>query len=206
MNLVFLIGYMAVGKTTVGRALAEKVGCRHIDLDEEIAIRTGNTVQNIISGHGEEFFRHVEQQVLSDVIDEVGGRCNEEGRQADMAGQMTVISAGGGTPCYSDNMDVMRRAGCVVWLQMSVYGIVQRLAADRAGRPLLANVGDRHLCCVVGRHLAMRRMFYSKAHIQVDVDGMDVGKIVGAIIEKLETDKTSHSGNREACKIQNNKQ
>lgn len=172
---------MAVGKTTVGRALAETVGCRHIDLDDEVAIRAGRTVQDIINSDGEEVFRLVEQRVLLDVIDEVKLYAEDN---KPVKG-MVVISTGGGTPCFADNMDVMRSAGCVVWLRMSVDGVAERLRVNRKERPLLANVDDGHVCCVVGRHIAMRRMFYEKAHLTLDVDRLSVRDIVGVIEEKL---------------------
>lgn len=174
MSMIFLIGYMAVGKTTVGRALADRCGVRHIDMDDEVVSSEGRSVGMIMEMYGEEGFRRLEQRMLHDVISDVSGVSEE-----------VVVSVGGGTPCFADNMLWMRRAGRCVWLRMGVDGLVERLKGEKVVRPLLARVPDTNLCCVVGRHLAMRRVFYEQADVVVDVDGLSVSEVVDEIINQL---------------------
>lgn len=127
---VFLIGYMASGKTTLGRALAAATGRRFIDLDEYIEASTGKTISRIFAEDGEDHFRRTESRLLSEIIDNPG---NDGG---------VVVACGGGTPCFGDNMSVMNDAGLTVWLTAPHEVIIRRLIAERSARPLVAQLSD----------------------------------------------------------------
>lgn len=143
----------------------------------------GETVSDIINREGEEVFRVVERETLLDIISSVKGRSG---------GGKMVVSAGGGTPCYFDNMDIMRSAGVCVWLRLPVETLVSRLSVSREERPLIANVCDDRLVCTVGRHLTMRTVFYSKAHIAVDVRGLSPDAAADLIISELENNSVQN--------------
>jgi shikimate kinase/3-dehydroquinate synthase len=141
---ISLIGFMAVGKTAAGRALAERRGVRFVDLDEAIAARAGKPVPEIIRNDGEPRFRELEAAEL--------------GRQ--LGGDAEVIAAGGGAPCDPDNMRAMRAAGLVVELTAPIDVSIAR--ASGGDRPLL---GDRDQAVA---RLASRRPAYRQAHAVVD--------------------------------------
>ena len=119
---LFLIGFMASGKTTFGKALSKKKNLRFIDLDEYIEQSEGMSISDIFREYGEEGFRKIERKALLAV--------------ADM--QSTVIACGGGTPCFFDNMEVMNDAGTTLFLKASIPVLVERLHMENAKRPLVA--------------------------------------------------------------------
>ena len=149
-HLIFLIGYMASGKTTLGRALAATTGLRFVDLDEYIEAEAGKTITQIFAEDGESHFRHLESHAL---------------KQLTAAGDDGVIVAcGGGTPCFGDNMDVMNMSGTTVWLTTSPEVIIRRLVAERASRPLVARLSEGgELERYVIENLARRAPHYSRS-------------------------------------------
>ena len=151
MTRIFLIGYMGAGKTTLGKAFSRELGLTFIDLDWYIEERFHKTVQQLFSERGEQGFRELEQKMLHEVAEF----------------EDVVISAGGGTPCFFDNMDYMNQAGTTVFLNTSPLVIVDRLKRQRANRPLLAMYSDDELEFFVREHLESRLPFYLKAKEQV---------------------------------------
>lgn len=144
---IFLIGYMASGKTTFGRALARRLGRTFIDLDFYIEQRFRMPVAEIFSRRGEEEFRRMEREMLRE------------------AGEFenTVIACGGGTPCFFDNMDYILGRGMSVWLESSPECITRRLQENRSRRPLMASRSDAEIEEEVRRGLAARNPFYERA-------------------------------------------
>jgi shikimate kinase len=120
---VVLVGMMGVGKTTVGRRVAEALGRSFADSDAVIEARTGRTVREIFETDGEQAFRVLEARVLADAVD---------------ADEPAVIAAAGGVVLDPANRDVLRRAGTVVWLRAPVEVLVDRVATGDH-RPLLAD-------------------------------------------------------------------
>ena len=125
MAIVYLIGYRATGKTTIGKMLAERLGYRFFDLDTCLCQRQGQSVAEIVAGGGWETFRDLEQQILRDITDE--------------AGKDAVIATGGGIILAEENRRFMREHGLVIWLTAPPKVLEQRLRADPAGeyRPSL---------------------------------------------------------------------
>ena len=149
---VFIIGYMACGKTTLGRALARELGREFIDLDFYIEQRFRRRISGIFATDGEGEFRRMEGAMLREV-----------GEMSDV-----VVACGGGTPCQGDNMDYMLSRGLVVYLSTSVERIVERLRANRKRRPLMAEKSDDELRAAVEAGLASRRECYERAHVVQD--------------------------------------
>lgn len=157
LKRIFLIGYMACGKTTFGRALARKLGMDFIDLDFYIEQRFRKSINEIFSEKGEEAFRRMETAMLREV-----------GEFEDV-----VISCGGGTPCFNDNMDYMLERGDVVWLQASVERIVQRLVINNVRRPLMKGKSEEDMRLAVEEGLRNRQQHYSRANIHFGSDMLE---------------------------------
>ena len=144
------MGYMACGKTTFGRALARRLKLEFIDLDFYIEQRFRKTVKEIFAERGEEGFRKIE----ADMLREAGEFDN------------VLISCGGGTPCFSENMDYMLGRGNTIWLDTPIDRITARLVRNRAKRPLMANKSDDEIREAVEQGLAGRTPYYSRAQIR----------------------------------------
>lgn len=154
---IFLIGYMACGKTTFGRALARRIGWQFVDLDFYIEQRFRKSVSDIFAERGEEGFRRIEAQMLHEV-----------GEFED-----TVVACGGGTPCFCGNMDYMKEAGMTVWLDATIGRITERLARNRSKRPLMADKTEEELYEAVEKGLESRREFYARADIRFPGDELE---------------------------------
>lgn len=148
---IFIVGYMASGKTTFGKALARKTGMQHIDLDFYIEQRYHSTVREIFASKGEAEFRRIEAFVLHEV-----------GELEDV-----IISCGGGTPCYGDNMDYMNSRGVTVCLNASDDIIADRIIQAGNKRPLMAGKSREEILETIGKHMAVRAPFYAKAKINI---------------------------------------
>ncbi len=145
---IFLVGYMASGKSRYGRTLAEEKGLRFIDLDHYIEDREHRTIREIFATFGEEEFRRLESNYLREVV---------------MLYKDFVLSCGGGTPCFNDNMEFMNSEGMTIFLNPSVDELTRRLIRNRKRRPLVANLSDDEVKAFVEKHLNERMPFYSKA-------------------------------------------
>lgn len=149
INRIFIIGYMASGKTTFGRALARSLGWDFIDLDFYIEQRFRKSVRDIFASEGEDGFRRKESAMLKE------------------AGEFenTVISCGGGTPCFFDNIDFMNQRGTTVFLDTEPECIVRRLIVNNSRRPLMAGKSEVEIREEVAKGLEKRNPHYSKAEI-----------------------------------------
>ena len=151
---VVLVGYMAAGKSTTARLLAQSWSIPSLDLDEVMEQNTGLSPADWIRTKGEVAFRKAEAAVLRDLN----------------WAESFVLASGGGTPCYAENMDFMRERALVVYLQWPVSVLVDRLRVLRASRPLLDGVADDYLPAYVGAHLLERNHFYGQAPVRVLLD------------------------------------
>ncbi len=147
MNKVFLIGYMGAGKTTLGKLFAEELGVEFIDLDHFIEARHQKTINQLFEEFGEDGFRRIESTMLK----EVGSFEN------------VIISVGGGTPCFFDNMDFMNEVGETVYLKASAGILTQRLNPCKEKRPLIKDKTEAELLEFIDSSLQKREPFYSKA-------------------------------------------
>lgn len=157
--MIFLIGYPASGKTTLGRAMASRYGFGFIDLDAMVEEKAGCSVSEIFARSGEPGFRRLEAEALA--------------RVAATAGPRTLVACGGGTPCFGDNMELMLDAGTVVWLDSPVARLIERIRLAGDSRPLLAGMTDEELLRHVEANLAERSPFYSRAHLRFDSSRLD---------------------------------
>ena len=161
MKPIFLIGYMGAGKTAVGRALARRYGLEHIDLDWRIEQRFREKISDMFVTIGEEGFRSRERNMLQEV----------------MAMEDVVVSVGGGTPCFFDNMEQMNAAGQTIYLQCSVEVLVERIMRSQNKRPIVANKTEEELKAFVAKHLAERESFYMQAQEVWNADELDLNRL-----------------------------
>lgn len=157
MKRILLIGYMGAGKTTLGRALATKSGLSFVDLDDFIEERYCKKISQIFAEKGEEEFRRIEQRLLHEV-------CQFED---------VIISTGGGTPCFFDNMDYMNACGTTVFLQVPVERLFIRLSIARKQRPLLKDKDDEELRRFIEEQLEKRKPYYEKAQLIFVADKLE---------------------------------
>lgn len=154
---IILLGYMGAGKTTVGKALSKDLGMMFYDLDWYIENRMHMTVKEIFDERGEEGFRKIESNMLHEVAEF----------------EDVIISCGGGTPCFFDNMDYMNRQGETIYLKATPDVLYKHLKMGRTVRPLLLNKTPDEVREFVGKQLAVRETYYNKAKHILDVNLMD---------------------------------
>jgi shikimate kinase len=165
---IFLIGFMATGKTTVSKLLAKRLGWSWVDLDDVIADEAGATVRHIFETEGEAGFRAREARALR----ALGAR------------RRTVVATGGGAACFGDNLEVMLAAGRVVSLEVTPQEAVRR-ARGGPSRPLLEGGADPLAAATT--LLAARAPFYARANLRVDTMGLsplDVARFIQTALER----------------------
>ncbi|TVR38650.1 MAG: shikimate kinase [Cryomorphaceae bacterium] len=159
---------MASGKSTVGRALAARLGIDFCDLDDLFVQRTGQQIADYFATAGEASFREKESELLT----EVSARTN------------FVVSTGGGTPCREQNLKTMLNSGRVFFLDVPADELSRRLLPEKMLRPLIRNVKNEELELFVQSHLEERWYYYNQAHFKV-MANQPPDKVVDAIVELL---------------------
>lgn len=144
---IFLLGYMGSGKTTLGKKLANRLNRPFIDVDAQLELQFGCSIADFFAAHGELAFRREEQRMLHKLHEE----------------KLAVISLGGGLPCFENNMEVILQLGTSIYLKRSPGELAQRLAKNKAKRPLIAHLDDEELRDFIKNHLVEREPFYNKA-------------------------------------------
>jgi shikimate kinase len=169
MKRIILVGYMGAGKTTIGRALAKELGLRFYDLDWYIENRRHKKVAQLFSEQGEEAFRRIEYNMLHEVAEF----------------EDVVLSCGGGTPCFFDNIDYMNQQGQVVYLRCSPEVLHSHLVMSKNERPLLKGKSPEELTDFIRQQLSYREQFYSKARYHFDVSLMDNNEKIKTTVDNL---------------------
>jgi shikimate kinase len=169
---IALIGFMGVGKTAVGKALAGKLSKKFIELDSLIEQKAGKTIPEIFKQDGEIAFRELEIEVTKEVA----------------KGKNQVIACGGGVVLNKINIDRLRNESIIVYLTASPKVILKRVSGGGMERPLLE--ASNQALTVQGL-LTFRKPFYERAaDIKIDTSKLDVESIVEQIINKLEEDES----------------
>ena len=157
MVRIIIIGYMGAGKTTVGKALSKETGYPFYDLDWYIETRMRKSVSQLFAERGEEGFRKIEYAMLHEVAEF----------------ENVIISCGGGTPCFFDNMDYLNEQGHTVYLKAAPEVLRYHLLLGKGVRPLLQGKTPEQLLEFITEQLAKREPFYSKAKHILDVNKLD---------------------------------
>lgn len=164
----FLTGYMGSGKSTLGKRLARRLGIPFIDLDEHFEEKYRSSITLFFERFGEDSFRKMEHETLLEVIE----------KHSD-----AVISTGGGTPCFYNNMDVMNQSGVTIYLRLPASTLAQRLSNSpfRYRRPKLKGLDKSSMLETVSAHLAERQKYYEQSKITIETLNLKVDEIVSFI-------------------------
>lgn len=153
MKSIVLIGYMGAGKTTIGHAMAKEMGLQFYDLDWYIEMRYHRTVAQIFAEKGEDGFREIERNMLHEAAEF----------------QDIVLSCGGGTPCFFDNMEYMNSLAETVYLKATPEVLAMHLKMGKIERPLIKGKTDEELLQYIRDSLKVREPFYNQAKHTLDV-------------------------------------
>ena len=169
MRRIILVGYMGSGKTTVGKALSKETGMMFYDLDWYIESRMRKSVSQIFAERGEEAFRKIEYNMLHEVAEF----------------EDVIISCGGGTPCFFDNMDYLNQQGDVVYLKATPETLYKHLLMAKVERPLLKDKTPDELIAYITGHLKERAPYYEQARHILDVTPLDDYDKINISVTKL---------------------
>jgi shikimate kinase len=158
---VFLIGYMASGKSTLGKELSQKLNCPFVDLDDQVEENMGMRIHEAIEKHGELYFRKQEHNALKKMLESLP--------------ESAVVATGGGTPVFYDHMEMLNAHGETVFLDVPLKALTERLEGDLE-RPLLKNHADKTE--FIAKHLFERRPFYSLSKHRLAGAGIHVNDLL----------------------------
>lgn len=153
---------MGSGKSVVGRKLSSATGLDFIDLDNYIRKKEDKTINEIFDEEGEDYFRQTEHRLLKEIIEK----------------DNFILSCGGGTPCFLDNMSLMKKNGITIYLQMSVGALHSRLLKSPDNRPLLKKIPGNKLRSYIENTLKERDKYYSMAHHTVEAINLKISSVV----------------------------
>lgn len=165
---IFLIGFMGSGKTYWGKLLSIKLQLPFQDLDTVIVAKENKSVAEIFADKGEEYFRYQEKEVLEQIIQEQDS---------------FILSCGGGTPCFFNNIEIMKKGGKVVWLNTAIDVLKERLLKERMTRPLIREIGDSELKRYIVRKLSERRMYYEQADVMVNEESISLERLIQLVLQ-----------------------
>lgn len=165
---VFLVGFMASGKTVLGKRLARRLNLEFVDLDQRIEEQFRVTINDLFSKYDEEVFRNIEQNVLHQVIKE----------------DNVLISTGGGTPCFFDNMEHILNNGLCIYLKLHPKSIFTRLTQSKKNRPLVKELDPVELKTFIYKRLEDREQHYRKAHMIVRGERMTEKELAELILTR----------------------
>ena len=167
-KIYYLIGMMGVGKSSIGLGAARKLNFMFIDLDDHIRKMENKSINEIFKIHGEAKFRDMEKKYLRSL--DFGGASH------------AIVSTGGGTPAFHENMDFMNQHGRTIWFQTPVAEIVERLKDMKDDRPLINSLKDNMIEDQLSKLYASRVPIFEKAILKIENTGYDY-----EVIEKLTT-------------------
>ncbi len=168
---IVLLGYMGSGKSTIGKILAANLQLNFLDLDTYIEAAENKPIKAIFEAHGEIYFRKKEAACLREIL---------------QLEDNFVLSIGGGTPCYANNMQaIVEQTENSFYLKNSITELVKRLSSEKSERPLVQNITDDEMPEFIGKHLFERSYFYSQASHKVIGDEKSPEEVMLEIKELL---------------------
>lgn len=162
---IYLIGYMGSGKTTIGKKLAKALNYEHLDLDHTIENKYHITIPDIFHRFDEKTFRQLEQETLKETL----------------SSDKIVISTGGGTPCFYDNLEFINKNGISVYIKMQPESLLKRLLEAKKKRPLILKKSTDEIKEFIGKQLDMREEFYSQANYTIEGVSLDINDLVSLL-------------------------
>lgn len=169
--VISLLGYMGSGKSHISKNLSQKINFKLIDLDQKISEEHQQTIPEIFEKRGEIYFRKEEKRILEEILSS-----NED----------LVLSLGGGTPVYYENMNIINEKSKSFFLRASVNTLTQRVLLQKNSRPLISKLKDSDIPEFIAKHLFERNPYYSKAHFTIDTDSQNATEVSNEIIKLLQ--------------------
>ena len=163
---IFLIGFMGCGKTHWGKILSQKLNVPFFDLDEKIVEHQGRSIGEIFELEGEEHFRLLEKDVLH-LLSE--------------SHENFVMATGGGTPCFFNNIDYLKKQGTVVWINCSTDCLYNRLVKEKDKRPLIRKIPNEELKSYIIKKYSSRKIFYQQATVILPEEVITIENLVDKI-------------------------
>jgi shikimate kinase len=154
---------MGSGKTHWGNLLSQRLQIPFFDLDTVITEVENKNISEIFAEKGEEYFRYREKEILEDLVQKE---------------KEFIISSGGGTPCFFNNIEFMKKHGRVIWLNTSIDILKKRLMRERLTRPLIKDISEEELKSFIIRKLSERRMYYEQADVMVNEEHLMLDPLV----------------------------
>jgi shikimate kinase len=151
-KMLYLLGFMGVGKTTIAEHLSAKYNINFIDTDNEIRKITNKSISENFKKYGENNFRELERKILKSIS------------------KNNIVSCGGGLPIYKDNMKFIKKSGVSIYLKSSEDEIFFRLAQNIGDRPLIQNKSPKELRFFIKETLSKREIFYKMADYTIEID------------------------------------
>lgn len=167
--IIFLIGYMGSGKSTVGYELAKLINYDFTDMDTLIEQQNNCSIVEIFENKGEEKFREIEHNTLKGLLTK----------------NNIVISTGGGTPCFFNNLELMQNAGVTIYIKMSVDKLAERLSNARQKRPLIKDMSETDLHSFIQSNLEKREPYYLQAQYKVKAGNLNVNELATFIKKEI---------------------
>ena len=161
---------MGSGKSHIAKLLSDRLGIKLIDLDKEISKKNKMTIAEMFQKKGEIFFRRQERALLEEIV------ATEDS---------CILSLGGGTPAYYNNIELINQNSESIFLRTSVKNLTERLLKQKHKRPLIANISDQDLPEFIAKHLFERNIFYNKAKYTVNTDDKTPEMIVEELCDLL---------------------
>lgn len=171
MKRLIIIGYMGAGKTTIGHALSKTTGLPFYDLDWYIETRMHSSISALFEERGEDEFRKIERNMLHEVAEF----------------ENVIVSCGGGTPCFFDNMQYMNEQGDTLYLKASPTVLYEHIKMTRTPRPLLKNKTEEEIKAFIAQQVAVREPYYMQAKHIFDINLLDTREKIIASAKNLET-------------------
>lgn len=165
---IYLIGYMGCGKSTLGKKLSKHMGLQFIDMDHYIEKRNCKTIPQLFEEFGEDGFRKRERKALEELSEFTD----------------VVIATGGGAPCFFDNIDLMKKTGQTIYLNINPEILANRLLKSKTERPLIKGKSREELIVFIDETLRKRNEFYKQAKHEITQPDIDLDDVVKMINQK----------------------
>ena len=170
---IVLLGYMASGKSSIGKIMAKMLNVPFVDLDDLISEKEKLSIQDIFKIKGEIYFRKKEIEYLNDIL---------------LQKDNFILAVGGGAPCYGSNLSVINNNSTSIYLKSSLESIYNRLSdkKNKQKRPLLSEINNQELKEFIAKHLFERSPFYERAHYTIKTDNKSKKEIAQEISSNMQ--------------------
>jgi len=163
---IILLGYMGCGKSTIAKSIGDRFQLNAIDLDDYIIEKEKDSIKNIFKNKGEIYFRKQENRYLLELL---------------LSERSFILALGGGTPCYSNNIELVKKMSKSFYLKGKIDTLFQRLRIENADRPLISELNDEKLKEFIAKHLFERAPFYEQADQIISIDDKSIETITDEI-------------------------